>query len=99
MLDVVHFRLDVEERLKGAAGLSKDGPARVGEPILWQVADRQICRSDDRAGIRLVESGKHLEQCRLAGAVRSAQTDTLAVANLPRHVLEQRPVAEGFGEI
>ena len=43
-------------------------------------------------------AGQHLEQRRLAGAVRAAQADAIAVADLPGDVIEQRAVAEGLGE-
>src|SRR4029078_2007935 len=46
----------------------------------------------------LVEARHHLEQRRLAGAVRAAQADALTRRDLPRHVVEQDAVAEGFGE-
>ena len=71
----------------------------VGEAVLRQVADRQVGRLDDAAGVRLVEPGQHLEQRRLAGAVRPAQADAIAVADLPGDVVEQRAVAEGLGEV
>ncbi len=51
------------------------------------------------AGVRLVEAGEHLEQRGLAGAVRPAQADTVAVADLPGDVIEQGAVAEGLGEV
>jgi hypothetical protein len=35
----------------------------------------------------------------LAGAVRAAQPDAVAVANLPGDVLEQGPDAEGLGDV
>ena len=68
------------------------------QAVLRQVADGQVGRLDDAAGVRLVEPGQHLEQRRLAGAVRPAQADTIAVADLPGDVVEQRAVAEGLGE-
>ena len=95
----MHLRLHVEQRLEGAAGLLEDGAARVGEAVLRQVADGQPGRLDDGAGVGLLETGQHLEQRGLAGAVRAAQADAVAVADLPGDVLEEGPDAEGLGEV
>ena len=46
----------------------------------------------------LVGAGQHLEQRRLAGAVRSAQSDTIPVTDLPGDAIEERAVSEGLGE-
>src|SRR5688572_454535 len=99
MLDVVHLRPHVEQRLEGAAGFLEDGTARVREAVLRQISDRQIRGTDDRSRIRLVDRREHLEQRGLAGAIWPAQTDTFAVADLPRHVVEQRAVAETLGQV
>ena len=99
VLDVVHLGLDVEQRLKRAAGFLEDRAARVRQPVLRQVADRQVGRLDDRARVRLVEAGEHLQQRGLAGAVRAAQADAVAVRDLPRDVVDQGAVAERFGEV
>ena len=56
MLDVVHLGLDVEQRLEGAAGFLEHGAAGVRQAVLREVADRQVRRLDDAAGVRLVES-------------------------------------------
>ena len=71
---------------------------RVAEAVLRQVADRQPGGLEDRAGVGLVEPGQHLEQRGLAGAVRAAQADALAVVDLPADGVEQDAVAERFGE-
>ena len=47
--------------------------------------------------VRLVEPGHHLQQGGLAGAVRPAQADPLAIGDLPRDVVEEDAVAEGLG--
>ena len=99
MLDVVHLGLHVEQRLEGAAGFLEDRAAAVRQAVLRQVADRQRVGLVDDAGVGLVDAGQHLEQRGLAGAVRAAQADAIAVADLPRDVVEQGAVAEGFGEV
>ena len=55
----------------------------VREAVLRQVADRQRVGTHDAARVRLVEPGQHAQQRRLAGAVRSAQPDAIAIADLP----------------
>ena len=50
------------------------------------------------ARVGLVEPGQHAQQRRLAGAVRSAQADAVAVGDLPGDVVEQDAFAEGLGE-
>ena len=61
----------------------------MGEAVLRQVAERQRIRLLDDAGVGLVEAREHLEQRRLAGPVRAAQADAVAVADLPGDVLEK----------
>ena len=53
---------------------------------------------DDEARVGLLEPGEHLEQRRLAGAVRPAQADALAIVDLPADRVEQHAIAEGLGE-
>ncbi len=69
------------------------------EAVLRQVAERQRVRFLDDAGVGLVEPGEHLEQRGLAGAVRSAQADAIAIADLPGDVLEQGLLAERLGDV
>ena len=99
MLDVVHLVPEVEERLKGAAGLLEHGATRMGEAVLREVADRQVRRRDNRARVGFLVSGQHPEQCCLAGAVGAAEADTVAVADLPRHTIEQNPITKRFCEV
>ena len=99
VLDVVHLRLHVEQRLEGAAGLLEDGAAAVREAVLGQVADGQPGGLDHGAGVGLLEAGEHLEQRGLAGAVRAAQADAVAVANLPGDVFEEGPDPKGLGDV
>ena len=49
--------------------------------------------------VGLVEAREHLEQRGLAGAVRSAQADAIAIADLPGDVLEQGLLAERFRDV
>src|SRR5678815_2429026 len=99
VLDVVHLGFDVEERLKSTARLFEHRAARVSEAVLWQVANRKAGWFGNRARVGLLQSSQDLEQRRLSGAVGTAQTDTLTVSDLPRHVIEQDAVAERLREI
>src|SRR5581483_8503892 len=73
-------------------------PSRVRQPVLRQIADREGRRARDDAAIRLVEPGEHPQQRRLAGAVRTAQSDALTVRDLPRDRVEEHALAEALGE-
>jgi hypothetical protein len=99
VLDVVHLGFHVEQRLERAADFLEHRAATVRQAVLRQVADRQRRRLDDLATVGLVDAGEHLEQRGLAGAVRPAQADTVSVADLPRDVVDERAVAEGFLEV
>src|SRR5262245_48524542 len=99
MLDVVHFRLDVEERLKRAARLLEHAASRMRETVLRQIADGERCGSNDAARIRLFEASQDLQQRGFASAVRPAQADAVTVVDLPGDVVEQDAVAEGLGEV
>ena len=99
VLEDVHLRLHREQIGEGAARFFEHRLAGVVEAVLRQVADRQRRRLEDRAGVRLVEAGHHLQQRGLAGAVGSAEADALAHRDLPRHMVEQDATAEGLGEV
>ena len=98
-LQLAKLRLQREQRLEGAARLVVERPARVGQPVLRQVADRQIVRPGNLAGVGLDLAGQHLEQRRLARAVRAAQPDPLAGLELPGDLVEEDPVAERLVEV
>ena len=51
-------------------------------------------RPEDGAVVGLVEAGEHPQQRGLAGAVRAAQADPVAVADVPGHVVEEDALAE-----
>ena len=69
------------------------------QAVLRQVAERQRVGFLDEAGVGLVEAGEHLEQRGLAGAVRPAQADAIAIADLPGDVLEQGLLAERLCDV
>ena len=91
--------LDREQLLERAAGLFEDRAAGVGQTVLRQVADRQRRRLENRPAVGLVEPRHHLEQGGLAGAVRAAEADALAIGDLPGDVVQQDTVAERLGEL
>ncbi len=88
----------VEQRLEREAGLFAQRAAAVVQPVLRQIADRQARGLDDVPAVGLVEPREHLQQRRLAGAVRAAQADALAVVDLPADGVEQDAIAERFAE-
>jgi hypothetical protein len=98
LLEIVHLGLDGEELGERARHLFEHGAARMREAVLRKIPDGEGRRFQDGAGVGLVETGHHAQQRRLARAVRSAQSDALAVGDLPRHMVEKHTVAEGLGE-
>ena len=99
LLERVHLGLHRQQLAEGAGRFVEHRAAGVVEAVLRQVADGQRRRLEHGARVGLVEPGHHLEQRRLAGAVRTAQADALAIGDLPGDVVEQNAVAEGLGEI
>ena len=85
--------------LEGAAGLVEDAVAGMAQAVLGEVPNRQAARSDDGARVGLLEACQHLQERRLAGTVWSAESDALAIADLPRHVIDELPVSERLGEV
>ncbi len=98
VLEVVHFRLHVEQRFERVAGLGKDGAARIGEAVLRQIAHGECGRPYHGAAVGLVEAGQHAQQGGLAGAVRPAQADAIPIADMPGDLVEQDALAEALGE-
>ena len=94
VFEVVHLGLEVEQRPQGIAGFGEHRTARVQQPVLGQVTDGQGARPDHLAAVGLVEPGEDPQQGGLAGPVRPAQADPIAVADVPRHVIEEHPLAE-----
>ena len=80
LLERVHLGLHGEQLPNALRRFVEDRAAGVGEAVLRQVADGQRGRLEDGAGVGLVEPGQHPQQRGLAGAVRAAQADALAVA-------------------
>ena len=89
----------VEQRLERLPGFFDERPSRVVEAVLRQVADRQPRGLDDQPAVGLVEPGQHLEQCRLARAVRAAEADAFAVVDLPADGVEEDAVAERLAQV
>src|SRR6185503_7455998 len=50
----------------------------VCQPVLREIADRQIRRLDDAALVGFVDAGEHLEERGLAGAVGAAEAHAIA---------------------
>jgi hypothetical protein len=86
----------VEQRLEREAGLFVQRVSAVAQAVLRQVPDREAGRLDDRAAVRLVESGEHLQERRLAGPIRASQADALPIVDLPADRVEQDAIAERF---
>src|SRR3954447_14584532 len=84
--------------LLGAAGdLVEHAPVRVERvAALVDVADLHGLADPQRAGIRLFRSGDHLEQRRLAGAVRPDHADDPAARQGEVEVVDQQIVAEAL---
>jgi len=82
VLDVVHLRFHVEERLKRAARFLEHRAARVRQSILREIADGEIRRLDDAARVGLVEAPEHPEERRLARAVWAAGPTRSPVGDL-----------------
>jgi hypothetical protein len=94
----MHFRFDAEQQLEGVLRLFENCSARVGESVLRQVTDCERGRLEDTARIGLIEPRHHPQQRRFAGAVWTAEADSLLVRDLPRDVVEEDAIAERFGE-
>ncbi len=92
------LRAHVEQGFEGEAGLFEEGPAAVIEAVLGEVSDRQARWLGDLAAVGLVEARQHFEQGGLAGAIRTAQSDTLPIVDLPADRVEEDAVAERLAE-
>ena len=71
----------------------------VGANVLFQVAERGERRADDGAVVRLLCPCDEVEERRLAGAVGTDETDDIAFFDRKVRLLEEKPVAKGFGQI
>ncbi|MCW3469585.1 hypothetical protein OMK68_08010 [Rhodococcus pyridinivorans] len=72
----------------------EDGPDTCGASILWTGETDFPTVDPDRARRVLVDAGKNLDQCRLAGAVLPHQRMNLACSDIERHIGERCDGAE-----
>src|SRR5712691_65749 len=77
-----------------AASVLDDRPCRFLEELLAKKADASSFRVRDRATIRGVETSPDPQQRRLSGAVRTDQTNAVAVGDAERNVLQDLARAE-----
>ena len=98
--DIVFLMLpdtpDVEAVLFGEYGVAA-GLARGKLGFLRQVTDR--ARTDDRTAVRLLETGKHPQQRRLADPVRADDADTVTRRNDERDTLEHLNGAKALRDV
>ena len=96
VFDAIDFGAGVEERLKRGRRFVDERAAGMVEAILREIPDGRRGRLDDQALVGVVEPGQDAQERGLAGSVRSAQADAVAVADLPGDVFEQHAFAEGL---
>src|SRR5262249_42803098 len=99
LLEAVHLGFHREEVRERARRFVDERAPAVREAILREVTYRQRGRLEDRARIRLVEARHHPQQRRLAGAIRAAQADALAIGDLPGDVVEEHTIAERLRQL
>ncbi len=98
----LHFFFDGMEFGKHRHALGKNRAARHGEAVLRQVSGRDAFGARDSAVVERLAPCKNFHDGRLAGAVRSDQTDAGFRRDQPVGVLEQELVAvalAGAGEL
>ena len=66
------------------------------QSILREIANRDVARSSDLAGVWLDVAGYDLEQRCLPSAIRSTETDALAGLDMPGDLVKQDTVAKRF---
>ena len=95
VLDAVDLGAGLEQRLERERRLIERARGRSAR-ARPAAGSRRSGPTGERPGPRsgFVEAGQHPEKRRLAGAVRAAETDAIAVRNGPRHVVEQDALAE-----
>jgi hypothetical protein len=93
----VHLVLAELDHLGAAGNFLPDGLVRIERvAALVDIAHLHGLADADRAGIGLFLAGEHLEQRRLAGAVRADDADDAARRQLERQVLDQQFVAKAL---
>ncbi len=98
MFDAVDLGARFEQRTERQRDFIDERASRVFQSVLRQVAHGQPGRLDDQPAVRLVQPGQHAQQRRLAGAVRTGETDAVAGVHLPGDGVEQDALAERLGE-
>ena len=90
----MQFVLQRQQRAERLLASSTSGAAAVFQPILRQIADGQIRRSDDLPASGSSSSRQDFQQRRLAGAVRAAQPHTIPRIQLPGDIVEQHTIGK-----
>ena len=73
-------------------------PDAAGDGLVGPEPGDVLVLEADGAATKIAEAGDGVEQRRLAGAVRSAQANALALVDLPGDVLKEDAFAEGLGK-
>src|SRR6185437_15636130 len=92
-----HLALAQLDLVRAAGDLVEDGLVRVERvAALIHIADRHRLAHLEGAGIGLFRPSDHLEQRRLAGAVRTDDADNPAARQREVELLDEQVVAERF---
>ena len=92
--EVTHLPLNGKHVIEGFTGFFEEGAAAMRQALLREIPNGQTAGPRDHACVGLIESGHHAKQCRLAGAVRTAQSDSVARLDLPGRRVEEDVCAE-----
>src|SRR5207253_9722979 len=84
-------------RMAHAADLLQEGAGEVELlRLLGEIADGQVLAAEHGSRVRLLASDQHLEEGRLASAVRTDQAELVPLRELEVDVREEEAVAVGF---
>ena len=94
LLQLGQLGFDRQQRRQGRAGFGKQRPSAVGQTILGQIAEGRPLGELELATIRLNLTGQHPQQGGFAGAIFTAQADTIARADMPVDAGKDFPAAK-----
>jgi hypothetical protein len=95
-LEFAHLGLELAEVRGRTARVLLDRPGRIGEDLLLHEPDARPASDRDVPGIGRLEPGGDTQQRRLAHAVRTDETHTIAVRQAKRDVAEDKALPEAL---
>src|SRR5262245_44076621 len=96
--EALQLRLEAPDLVEAGERLGEDGARLARAYFLRKIPDADSAVAMHAAGVRLLHAGEDAAESRLPGAVGAAETNALAAADAPRHLVEELLSSVSLGD-